>query len=598
MSINHDVLDRDPILPLDDENTEISNTKDDFDTPDLSETHFNAMNAAAQMLGISDIAQSPDSEQAQGSELPVGSALEAEAVRDISKLQALDYICMNTSRSAEKLGCAAKSGNVTAIKDNGSAPSFESIVPKHDERVGGMTALDDMLYIPSSLAAAMTALDADAFRQTLSESGLPEAEADAAKERLENLRERINESIVFSQNDPFPTVPVKGIIRVIDDDDDYWEELKKKRLNLVLDRYRYEMIRNAPQASDEYLRMIRRDFRAGMKMLEKMGCTAVSVNLFSDIHELISGFSDFLKDIANDGKAIYDKKYKENINKELSEIEAEFGDDVSESGEFANIKSDLRELINTVRRIQETEATDAERDKLRDMFSNVAEKARLYQECKPESEDAKHNKRFEAVGAIRKFSLCQYDFLEKAAKTENEESAEISDTYRKELEADIEKLEKSSDPRDIQQMQYARMAVEAHKYLSELAVKQKKLGSADRDNVCEAMACIMTYHMIGLQPENKRQYGQSDEMRKAQISEMLRNPVFKKSADRVDIRALRAFLAENGIQKACGRGLHEIGKAAKPAKEAKPAAKHPVREAGKQEIPAPVLKKDPPSSKG
>ena len=138
-------------------------------------------------------------------------------IRDVARLQILDYICGNPDRHAANLLYKFDTnGKIVGLQGIDNDTSFGSkFVPGTNRSV----ALNHMQVIPKSTADMIEATNEDTFRLMLYGYDLTKKEVDAAIERLDLLKDVIkNSKEIYQESMTGEGILINGVPRVVDDD--------------------------------------------------------------------------------------------------------------------------------------------------------------------------------------------------------------------------------------------------------------------------------------------------------------------------------------------------------------------------------------------
>ena len=138
-------------------------------------------------------------------------------IRDVARLQILDYICGNPDRhTANMLYRFDREGKIIGLQGIDNDTSFGSnFIPGNNRSV----SINHMQVIPKSTADMIESTDENTFRLMLYGYDLTKKEVDAAIERLALLKDVIkNSKEVYQESMTGEGILINGVPRVVDDD--------------------------------------------------------------------------------------------------------------------------------------------------------------------------------------------------------------------------------------------------------------------------------------------------------------------------------------------------------------------------------------------
>ena len=124
--------------------------------------------------------------------------LTGSALRDLSKLQTLDYLCGNTDRHAANMFyqydvSAEREVKIVGVQGIDNDDSFGTVNHKGKGTVknGRMSRIEDIMVMDSELAQEILSADSEKIENRLRLAELSADEIDAARERLSDLQKRL-----------------------------------------------------------------------------------------------------------------------------------------------------------------------------------------------------------------------------------------------------------------------------------------------------------------------------------------------------------------------------------------------------------------------
>ena len=317
-------------------------------------------------------------------------------IRDVARLQVLDYICGNPDRhSANLVYKFDNDGKIVGLQGIDNDTSFGSNFKPGGNR---SVSIANMQVIPKSTADMIEATDAESFRLMLYGYDLTKDEVDAAVERFDTIKSTIKTSKQFYNNEGLSEgVLVNGFPRVVDDDKlgEYSVEQqlakssvsdgKKKHLNTfsllcngasamgVTQNMMNNNLDKAKETTNEFL-------RTGMLAMQKSFLRLDSVDKW--YHTGSDEYTDMKKDIENvvsdvkkyDGGFLVagQKMGKAGIDYELSPAAKKMKEDIKKALDSTNTYINKKEKVK---------ASDDPKDQ--DMKRKLAdEKSRTYKRYK------------------------------------------------------------------------------------------------------------------------------------------------------------------------------------------------------------------------
>ncbi len=161
--------------------------------------------------------------------------MHGSAIKSISDLQALDYICGNVDRHDGNMFLQFdKNGKLLKVQGIDNDCSFGLAKPEAGETLKRLPSPENMKVMSKSMYKKIMKLDEDTLKYSLRGFGLSEAELDAAADRLKTLQDHLKKSAdhykAYDEKNPQPAVngkkpPIKfdskhkDMIRIVDDED-------------------------------------------------------------------------------------------------------------------------------------------------------------------------------------------------------------------------------------------------------------------------------------------------------------------------------------------------------------------------------------------
>lgn len=122
---------------------------------------------------------------------PVEKASIGKAIKDISDLQVLDFICGNVDRHDKNMFYSMSGEHkLCGVQGIDNDSDFGTAIPKNGKGIKEMTGLNDMRVISRSTYEKVMALTPESLKFALRGYGLSEKELDAAGIRLQMLQEK------------------------------------------------------------------------------------------------------------------------------------------------------------------------------------------------------------------------------------------------------------------------------------------------------------------------------------------------------------------------------------------------------------------------
>lgn len=120
-----------------------------------------------------------------------------EGLKDLADMEILDYICLNRDRHMGNMfyrfeGLETGNPKFLGVQGIDNDLAFGTEVPQDERPAGKLAALKDIKVISASMARALRKPELmDGIAAKMRKNGLPQKEIDAARQRLEKLRQRL-----------------------------------------------------------------------------------------------------------------------------------------------------------------------------------------------------------------------------------------------------------------------------------------------------------------------------------------------------------------------------------------------------------------------
>ena len=173
-----------------------------------------------------------------------------KAIKNISDLQMLDFICGNVDRHDRNMfyKIDPHTHKLTGVMGIDNDCSFGTLVPDSGASVKEMTGLDNMMVVSRSTHDKVLALTPEELKFSLRGFNLSEKEIDAAGQRLTQLQEKYREAEPIDKFNQ----PGKGNLVIVEDKD--FKKLNFKSLSKPLRSGRLENLYSAVRTGFNYYR--------------------------------------------------------------------------------------------------------------------------------------------------------------------------------------------------------------------------------------------------------------------------------------------------------------------------------------------------------